>query len=63
MDVRIGGTHFPLETLGPGRRRGVWVQGCSLACAGCMSRHTWDARGGTRVSVSALRELGGEALE
>ncbi|MFH9815199.1 4Fe-4S single cluster domain-containing protein [Streptomyces sp. NPDC017230] len=63
MDVRIGGTHFPLETLGPGRRLGVWFQGCSLACAGCMSRHTWDARGGTRVSVSALLELWGEALE
>ncbi|MFH8976638.1 4Fe-4S single cluster domain-containing protein [Streptomyces sp. NPDC017890] len=63
MDVRISGTHFPLETLGPGRRLGVWFQGCSLACAGCMSRHTWDARGGTHVSVSALLELWGEALE
>ncbi|MGC9497773.1 4Fe-4S single cluster domain-containing protein [Streptomyces sp. WG7] len=63
MDVRISGTHFPLEALGPGRRLGVWFQGCSLACAGCMSRHTWDARGGTHVSVSALLELWGEALE
>ncbi|MEU6367281.1 4Fe-4S single cluster domain-containing protein [Streptomyces sp. NPDC046931] len=51
MEVRISGVHYPLETLGPGRRLGVWFQGCSLACAGCMSRHTWDTRGGTPVQV------------
>ncbi|MBA2807784.1 radical SAM protein [Streptomyces sp. KM273126] len=63
MRVRISGTHFPVETLGPGRRLGVWFQGCSLACAGCMSRHTWDARGGGSKPLSALLELWGEALE
>ncbi|MFE9093661.1 4Fe-4S single cluster domain-containing protein [Streptomyces sp. NPDC007264] len=63
MRVRISGTHFPVETLGPGRRLGVWFQGCSLACAGCMSRHTWDARGGSLHSLSGLLELWRDALE
>ena len=29
--------HFPVETLGPGRRVGVWTQGCSIRCEGCIS--------------------------
>ena len=29
--------HFPVETLGPGRRVGVWMQGCSIRCEGCIS--------------------------
>ncbi|MFD6421108.1 4Fe-4S cluster-binding domain-containing protein [Streptomyces sp. NPDC060198] len=62
MFARIGGTHFPLETLGPGRRLGIWFQGCSLACGGCMSRHTWDARGGTSQDVAALLGLWERAL-
>ena len=33
--------HFPITALGPGRRIGLWVQGCSIRCAGCMSRDTW----------------------
>lgn len=62
MRIRIGGTHFPLETLGPGRRLGVWFQGCPLACAGCMSRHTWDAEGGRDASVGELLGLWRDAL-
>lgn len=33
--------HFPITAFGPGRRVGIWVQGCSIRCAGCMSRDTW----------------------
>ena len=29
--------HFPVETLGPGRRVGIWLQGCSIRCEGCIS--------------------------
>ncbi|MEV0933851.1 4Fe-4S single cluster domain-containing protein [Streptomyces phaeochromogenes] len=59
----ISGTHLPLLTLGPGARLGVWVQGCGLACPGCMSRHTWDPAGGTRVPVADLLGLWRRALE
>ncbi|MEV8451286.1 4Fe-4S single cluster domain-containing protein [Streptomyces sp. NPDC052095] len=62
MRVRIDGTHFPLETLGPGRRLGIWLQGCPLACAGCMSRHTWDPDGGRSTDVAELLEQWRSAL-
>lgn len=35
--------HFPVTTLGPGRRLGIWFQGCSIRCPGCISADTWGA--------------------
>jgi anaerobic ribonucleoside-triphosphate reductase activating protein len=32
-----------VTTLGPGRRLGVWLQGCSIRCPGCVSVDTWEA--------------------
>ncbi|WP_406485795.1 4Fe-4S single cluster domain-containing protein [Streptomyces phaeochromogenes] len=52
--LRVSQVLGPITALGPGRRLGVWVQGCPLACAGCMSRHTWDPRGGQDVTVERL---------
>lgn len=45
--LRISRIHYPLHSLGPGRRIGIWLQGCSLACDGCMSKHTWDKQAGS----------------
>lgn len=52
--LSLSGTHFPVVTLGPGRRLAVWLQGCPLACPGCMSRHTWDPAGGHPARVPDL---------
>lgn len=42
--------HFPVTALGPGRRVGIWLQGCSLRCPGCVSADTWaTGRGRTTV--------------
>ena len=50
--MRIGNSrvHFPVTTLGPGRRLGIWFQGCSIRCPGCISADTWAAdRGGLEL--------------
>lgn len=54
--LRISRSHFPVTALGPGVRLGVWVQGCPLACKGCMARDTWDPGAGTEVDVEVLTE-------
>jgi len=53
-DIRISRVHAPVTTLGPGRRLGIWFQGCSIGCAGCVSRDTWDDAGGQLMSTKDL---------
>lgn len=42
MKVALSRIHFPVTALGPGRRLGVWLQGCSIKCPGCISVDTWE---------------------
>ena len=42
MNIAINKVHFPVTTLGYGRRVGIWTQGCSIRCPGCISRDTWE---------------------
>ena len=53
IDVGISRVHFPITALGPGRRIGIWFQGCSIRCSGCMSRDTWELAA-SRMPVAAL---------
>jgi anaerobic ribonucleoside-triphosphate reductase activating protein len=46
--------HYPVTTLGPGTRAGIWTQGCTIGCAGCLSRDTWDADPRTETPVEAV---------
>lgn len=39
--------------LGPGTRAVLWVQGCTLACPGCVVPESWPARG-TATPVAQL---------
>ncbi len=51
MRIHLSRLHFPVTTLGPGRRIGIWFQGCTLRCPGCVSADTWDfSKGGTTVA-------------
>lgn len=54
MKLHLSRVHFPVTVLGPGRRLGIWVQGCNSACSGCISRDTWSRDGGYWVEVEAL---------
>jgi len=40
--LQIGLLHYPISVLGIGKRVGLWTQGCSIRCEGCMSKHSWD---------------------
>lgn len=54
MKLLVNKAHFPVNVLGPGRRVGVWVQGCSIKCKDCCSTDTWEADPGTGISVLQL---------
>lgn len=52
MKVYLSRLHFPVTTLGVGRRIGIWFQGCSIGCPGCVSKDTWEGgRGGTTLEL------------
>lgn len=52
-EIALSRLHFPITTLGPGRRIGIWFQGCSIRCPGCISRDTWD-KGQGKTSIQAV---------
>jgi anaerobic ribonucleoside-triphosphate reductase activating protein len=45
---------YPVTVLGPGTRAGIWTQGCTIGCRGCLSRDTWDPDPRTAVPVDAV---------
>ncbi len=51
--IGLSRVHFPVTTLGPGRRLGLWFQGCAIRCPGCISADTWAAPR-QRVEVPTL---------
>lgn len=51
--LSLSRVHFPVTTLGPGRRLGIWFQGCSIRCPGCISADTWGP-GDRGVSIDQL---------
>ena len=62
MIVYLSRLHFPVSTLGPGQRIGIWFQGCSIRCPGCISADTW-AHGRQGVSVEAVIDTIGAWLK
>ncbi|WP_454167882.1 4Fe-4S single cluster domain-containing protein [Microbacterium lacticum] len=44
------------DTLGPGRRSVVWVQGCHIGCPGCIVPESWGVRSGTWVDPAVLAD-------
>lgn len=55
-ELRLHGFLASSRTNGPGRRAVVWVQGCTLGCAGCFNPQSHAPTGGTVTSVADLVE-------
>jgi anaerobic ribonucleoside-triphosphate reductase activating protein len=54
MSLQIQKIHFPVTTLGFGKRLGIWVQGCSIRCEGCINRDTWGFTNHPSVAIDEL---------
>ena len=54
MKIAINKAHFPVTVLGPGRRIGIWTQGCRIHCKGCVSQDTWAEDRGRETTVARL---------
>ena len=54
VKIAINKAHFPVTVLGPGRRIGIWLQGCSIHCPGCVSQDTWASDPERAMTVARL---------
>lgn len=61
--ILISLIYYPILTLGPEKRVGIWVQGCNHKCFGCISKHTWDFDETKRMSWGELENTLRKYLE
>ncbi|MEV4428203.1 4Fe-4S single cluster domain-containing protein [Streptomyces sp. NPDC049602] len=54
--LMLNKAHYPVTSLGPGTRAGIWTQGCTIGCAGCVSQDTWAADPGTLVDLAEVQD-------
>ena len=52
--LQLNKAHWPVTVLGPGRRIGLWVQGCAIHCPGCVSQDTWPKDASKTIAVSEI---------
>jgi anaerobic ribonucleoside-triphosphate reductase activating protein len=52
MNILLNRAHYPVTVLGPGRRIGLWTQGCGIGCGGCVARDTWAAPPASSLDVA-----------
>ena len=48
---------YPVQVLGPGKRIGIWVAGCSRGCVGCSNPELWERKPEYEISVDQLIAL------
>lgn len=67
MNILLNKAHFPVTVLGPGRRIGLWLQGCTIRCRGCVSQDTWPADPGKALPLKTLldwcRRMGAQGFD
>ena len=45
---------YPLNSLGPDTRVGIWFQGCDIGCNGCISTYTWEQTEDKLMNIDEL---------
>ena len=54
MTLRVHAQMESSQVNGPGRRAVIWVQGCSLGCAGCWNKSSHSTAEGHDVKIQVL---------
>lgn len=50
----LGRIYYPVKTLGPGNRVGIWMNGCNRSCAGCISPELQHYDASKEITVKEL---------
>ena len=55
--ISLGRMYYPVKSLGPGNRVGIWMNGCRRRCAGCVSPELQMYDTKKEVTVSELMKM------
>lgn len=56
MHWRLNRIQYPIYNLGPGKRIGIWTQGCPLHCPGCVSQSLWNPDKGQEFEAEKIAQ-------
>ena len=48
---------YPVNVLGPGRRIGIWLNGCYHHCTGCSNPELWEPQERYKTTLDTLMKL------
>lgn len=48
---------YPVEVLGPGKRVGIWFDGCPRRCKGCSNPELWDFKERYKTTPETIYKL------
>ena len=54
--IRLADYWYPVTVFGPGKKLGVWMQGCSQKCKECISPEYQSYDGGTSITIEKLMQ-------
>lgn len=57
MTLHIARIYYPVLTLGPGRRAGIWTAGCLRCCPGCISPELQRRESGRAMETEQIMAL------
>ena len=57
MPLSVARIYFPVKTLGPGQRIGIWTAGCNRNCDGCISPELQSIEAGQAISTREMIEI------
>tara|TARA_R110002126_G_scaffold277560_1_gene423478 strand:+ start:37228 stop:37845 length:618 start_codon:yes stop_codon:yes gene_type:complete len=57
MNWQLNNIKYPVYNLGEGKRIGIWIQGCTLGCKGCINKTLWSNSGGKTLQVLDIYNL------
>lgn len=56
MVLQMAACWYPVTVFGPGKKLGIWFQGCNKKCEECISPEFQPYEGGQKIEITCLLE-------
>ncbi|WP_139488221.1 4Fe-4S single cluster domain-containing protein [Brevibacillus dissolubilis] len=55
--MQLARIFYPVKTLGPGNRIGIWTVGCPHSCMNCSNPELWDEDPARNIPINRLKQM------